>query len=594
LGYASMMPISRGGDMSKISALRIATLLLLTVAIPAGAAAPVVFTAVAAGDMTERSAILWTRVADGATAAARPLAMLLTAQVSSDPTFLSAVLSYPGASALKRDGTAKIEATGLASHRRYYYRFVAATGDVSPVGRFVTAPAPGDKVEVKFAFSGDADGRFRPYPSTQAFASLDLDFFIFLGDTIYETASEGSPPAGDPFADPRKALADYRRKYLENVLPLAPRGFASLKTMFASQGNYTLLDNHELGNRQFQSGGAPAGRPAGKGVDPADPANDVDRRGPFINGTAGFKALLRAYDDYEPIRERPVLVPDDPRSHATQRLYFAQGWGANCIFVNVDDRSYRDIRLAKPGAGHDDDTGPRADNPGREILGGAQLLWLERTLLEAERRHVTWKIVAISSPIDRIGGDGGKSWVGGYRAERNRLLKFIADHHIGHVVFLTTDDHLNRVNELTYAPDPADPSHTVQLPGAFTIVAGPLGAGGPDAITNHDFTKLKAVADTLANGEAATGIDPLGLDPAFPGLHSVHREGDPAADRQRSPIDFYSPDSFNYVVLDISPDGRTLSVDTWGIDSYRANTFPEPDARNVPRRILGFQIVARP
>ena len=26
--------------------------------------------------------------------------------------------------------------------------------------------------------------------------------------------------------------------------------------MFAAQGNYTLLDNHELGNKQFVSGGA--------------------------------------------------------------------------------------------------------------------------------------------------------------------------------------------------------------------------------------------------------------------------------------------------------------------------------------------------
>jgi len=34
-----------------------------------------------------------------------------------------------------------------------------------------------------------------------------------------------------------------------------------------------------------------------------------------------------------------------------------------------------------------------------------------------------------------------QSWVGGYRAERNRLLEFIADNRIRHVVFLTTDDH---------------------------------------------------------------------------------------------------------------------------------------------------------
>src|SRR5262249_23085966 len=82
------------------------------------------------------------------------------------------------------------------------------------------------------------------------------DYFVFLGDTMYETARTA---AADPFADPAEALADYRRKYLENILPVKPGGFPGLQALFAAQGNYTLLDNHELGNAQFMSGGAPPG-----------------------------------------------------------------------------------------------------------------------------------------------------------------------------------------------------------------------------------------------------------------------------------------------------------------------------------------------
>ena len=55
-------------------------------------------------------------------------------------------------------------------------------------------------------------------------------------------------------------------------------------------------------------------------------------------------------------------------------------------------------------------------------------------------------------------------------------------------------------------------------------------------------------------------------------------------------MDFFSPDTFNYVVLEISPDGKSLSVDTWGIDSYIGNSRPEPDRVAPPRRILGFRI----
>jgi hypothetical protein len=55
-------------------------------------------------------------------------------------------------------------------------------------------------------------------------------------------------------------------------------------------------------------------------------------------------------------------------------------------------------------------------------------------------------------------------------------------------------------------------------------------------------------------------------------------------------VDFFSPDTFNYVALEISADGKSLAVDTWGIDSYTANSFPEPDEVAAPRRILGFRI----
>jgi hypothetical protein len=72
----------------------------------------------------------------------------------------------------------------------------------------------------------------------------------------------------------------------------------------------------------------------------------------------------------------------------------------------------------------------------------------------------------------------------------------------------------------------------------------------------------------------------------------VYREGHPDADAVREPVDFYSADTFNYVTLEISADGKTLAVDTWAINSYPPNSFPEPDKAGVPRRILGFRIAA--
>src|SRR5262249_8946208 len=308
-----------------------------------------------------------------------------------------------------------------------------------------------------------------------------------------------------------------------------------------------------------------------------DPQFDVNTTGTYMHNTAGYKTLLQAYDDYQPVRVATVSAPNDPRSDGTQKMHFAQQWGANSIFINVDDRTNRDIRLRNASG---DDTGPRADNPGRTMLGATELAWLEQTLASAQQQGVIWKIVATSSPIDQIGAigsgsDGGKSWIGGYRAERNALLQFIADNHIDHVVFFSTDDHQLRVNELGYFtqfttnslgyPTPVQSSY-VRVPGALSIVAGPIGATGPDTVTNHDPAFIKTLADALVASETAAGVDPIGLDAAFPGLKNVTREGNPTADATRTGFDFYSPDTFNYATLNISADGSSLSFGVKGIN----------------------------
>jgi phosphodiesterase/alkaline phosphatase D-like protein len=64
----------------------------------------------------------------------------------------------------------------------------------------------------------------------------------------------------------------------------------------------------------------------------------------------------------------------------------------------------------------------------------------------------TLTLSGAASTYSPVSNDGGKSWMGGYRAERNALLKFIAQNQITNVVFLATDDHQNRINELLYSP----------------------------------------------------------------------------------------------------------------------------------------------
>jgi uncharacterized protein YjiK/phosphodiesterase/alkaline phosphatase D-like protein len=624
------------------------------------------FLGVAAGDADASSVVLWTRIN-------RAQSVPVTAQLSTDPGFGGTPLTFTGTSDSTKDYTLKIAATGLTSGTSYYYRFIISdTGETSRTGTFKTAPLANTAAPLHFAFSGDNDGLMRPYALASVIPSQHLDFYLNLGDVIYETASNltvsgphnGQPwlnsptvtlsndslsfngiprafiPADTPFATQAQLKANYEKKYRENFLPVNVDGQNSLQVLHEAQGNYTTWDNHELGNRKYIDGGAPAGgsvggaagtdMPSGRGVDAraytgsntggsgnsnnvndaADllSATDLANLGGFMNHAVGFQTLQNVFLAYQPIADRgTVNAPSDSRTNGTKQLYSAVRWGRNALFVNTDSRSYRDIRLKTANAAADD-AGPRADNPNRTYLGARQLAWLKQTLLDAQSDGTTWKFVSVSDPIDQIGpiggalsgtltsvnADSGKSYMGGYRAERNALLKFIADNNIINVVFLSTDDHQNRINELYYSPSGQTDvqSSYVKVPYTFSIVCGPLGATGPETITDHSFANIKAIANSVATAQVGAGVDPIGLE-NYPGLHNLVREGDPTAGINPQPVDFYSPDTFNFTVLDVSANGRTLTVSSVGMNATAQNAGIEYANGPQARTIFSFQIDGR-
>src|SRR5262249_38888059 len=147
---------------------------LFAAAVPA----QVQFLGVAAGDATENSAILWTRAVD----ATAPATLNLAVDVSTDPAFVSNVSTTLTATDPAKDYPAKTEIPGLQPATRYYYRF-RNLSLISGVGTFKTAPAANAAASVRFGFSGDCDGLMRPYPLVSVFPSLNLDYFVYLGDT---------------------------------------------------------------------------------------------------------------------------------------------------------------------------------------------------------------------------------------------------------------------------------------------------------------------------------------------------------------------------------------------------------------------------
>lgn len=624
--------------LARLAAGAAVLVLASTSAFAGSVALPVSFLGVASGDPTSSGAVVWTRAVNEAAKASAHL----NAEYTTDSNFLNGVTSLGVNTDAAADYTAKIQLQNLQSGTRYFYRFVGPNGEVSNIGTFKTAPLASADAPLSFGFSGDLDGLIRPYALASVVPNYALDFYVNLGDVIYENASASTgnngaswlnspsvtlsgviPTPSSTGANQTQLFNDYSKKYREQFLPVNNGGQDGLKTFYAGQANFSLYDNHELGNKQYINGGAPAGgavggMPTGAGVDARLSINDVNNSASdYMNRSLGFLTLQQVFINYQPVADRGTLnVPSDPRSHGTKQLFVAQQWGKNSIFINADDRSYRDIRIKIASPAADETKAPRANNAGRTILGATQFAWLKQTLLDAQNSGVLWKFVAVSDPIDQIGpiggaltlnnlpsfgaggyapvnADGGKAWIGGYRAERNALFKFIADHQIKNVVFLATDDHQNRVNELTYSPtDTESQASYIKVPYCFSIVCGPLGATGPDLISNKTFAMAEQLANSIAAAQALAGVEPLGLA-GYPGLHNVTRDEDASADVNRSPVDFYSPDTFNFNKLDVTANGKTLTVTSIGIKATAQNSAKEYGADgNLAKSLFSFQIDA--
>ena len=477
---------------------------------------------VASGDMRADSVVLWTRTAAPAS---------LTPQVSLTPDFAHPMSLPRIDSSEAHDLTVKALATGLAPGTRYYYRFRGGES-VSPVGTFHTAYAPRDDAPVKLVFSGDADWKWKPFPLAAALAREDADFFFFLGDVVYESQDYD----GKSFAN---GLDAYRSKYRENrePRPASATAMVPLRDVYAAFGQYSVFDNHELG-----------GTPEGGAM----------KAGGFVNRSKEFLDGVQAFSEYQPVRDERVSGTGDARLDGTGRFHYAVPWGANVELIVLDDRSYRDARIAPSDA-------PQAGSCERTMLGEAQVRWFEEALVAAQRRGAVWKVVVVSSPIQELGRasqvgfdfDSYKGWAGNFRCERSRLLKFIDEHAIDNVVFLTTDYHFTSMNQLVYDTVPGNPlSPRKHARNAFEIMTGPIGAiaGSPfrDRIPVPNLGTREADAKLVGlmnDAMRKAKLDPIGLEPDFPGLDaaSVRVAGRPAGAWDAAA--FASFATYSYVVL---------------------------------------------
>ncbi len=502
--------------------------------------------AVASGETTSTSSLLWART---------NFTGNLTFEYSTDPGFGSILGS---STTFVTDVTQPVKApvAGLSPNTEYYFRAVDSTGAAS-AGKFRTAAASGYN-GFRFGASGDWRGELAPYPAVKNVVGRDLDLWISLGDTIYaDIESPALPGVGQA-----ETLVEFRAKH--NEVYSTRFGLNTLGDIRSNMSIIATIDDHEVTN-DFAGGAHPSSDPRFSG----QPGN-------FINETTLFNNGIQAFQEYNPITPQNYGATADPRTAGKTKLYRAQSFGQDAAILSLDTRSFRDQGLPAANPLDPVQVGgylAASFTPGRTMLGRAQIDDLKADLLSAQANGTTWKFINVPEPIQNLGVLNASDRFEGYAAERTEILKFIDDNNIENVVFVAADIHGTLVNNLTYQNGPGQP----QIPtGAFEITTGSVafdapfgptvagiaaGLGIPGALPLPTYQSLslaqkEGYIQNLINAQ----ITPLGYDPL--GLQGSEI---PATLLQGG---YTATNTFGWTEFDINPLTQALTVTTWGILPY--------------------------
>lgn len=273
-----------------------------------------------------------------------------------------------------------------------------------------------------------------------------LDFFIYLGDTIYADFRAGrfTPDSALP---PAQTLDEFRQIYKDS------REVDALHNIMKTTSTYAVWDDHEI-------------------------RNDWD--GQTVDPTL-YQMARQSFHEYMPLVKNTSADPNC--AGPTQFRVFH--WGKDVDVIILDTRSCRSPTVGSVCNGDPAPTLPqstRAQNPSfftksvsnecidaindpnRTMLGISQKAMFEDALLAPTAKH---KFVITPEPIQQMYANPYDRWEG-YAAERTEILKFIRDNKITNVIFLTTDQHNNVLNEV-FIDHFADPT-----PIAYEAITGPI------------------------------------------------------------------------------------------------------------------------
>src|SRR5918999_766755 len=387
---------------------------------------------IASGDVTDHSAIIWSRVDD------QPAQM--NVEYDTDANFTNPLRKTAQADS-SIDFTAHAKLDSLRPDTQYYYR-------------------------------NANDGGYSIFKSMQ---SLNPDFFIANGDMIY---ADGACPAqgltflnttnnqtitwtniaGDfkSIADPSvdwNNITEVRSIFLEHWK--YNRNDTYFKEFLRNVSMYSQWDDHEI-------------------------INDFGSKWLYWNlfstGREGYPNIVKEGTDaflyYSPLDIDNIASNDTGRDR-DGHIYRSFNWGKNLDLFIIDARSYR-------SQNHIADT----PDSNKTMVGDKQLEWLKQELINS---NATWKVISSDVPISIptgsntsiLGRDGwatgnetnNYSYYTGFERELTDLLGFIEEQDIKNIVFITTDVHFPAF--IRYNFDLNNDGNVTEI---NELVSGPLNA----------------------------------------------------------------------------------------------------------------------
>jgi alkaline phosphatase D len=411
----------------------------------------------AVGDVTAGRATVWSRTD-------RPARMVV--EYATSESFRDA-RRVVGEAALETSGfTARVELVDVPPDERIAYRVLfqdlrdAKLWSPPLAGSFRSAPAA--RRDVLFAWSADTVGQgwginlewggLRGY---EAVRRAGPDFFVHCGDTIYADGpllAEVKLDDGtlwrnvvtEAKSKVAETLEEFRGNHLYNLLD------DNVRRLAAEVPQVVLWDDHEVHDNWY----------------PSEVLDDPRYRERSVALLAA--RAKQAFLEHQPVR----LCCDDP-----ERIYRSIPYGPSLEVFALDMRSYRGPNSPNRQTTAGDETA---------ILGRAQVEWLQARLVAS---RATWKVIASDLPLGVVvrdfpsdyeavaNGDPGPPL--GRELEIAGLLRFLRDHAVRNVVWITADVHYAAAHH--YAPERARFREFLPF---WEFVAGPLHAGtfGPNPL----------------------------------------------------------------------------------------------------------------